>query len=226
MALLYPPTCVLCGAAGDAGRDLCAGCAADMPRIGHCCTVCALPLAGRDGRCGGCQHRPPPYDRCTAVFRYETPLPALVGGMKFRARLNLVRLLGDLVADALLLERESPRWATPDAIVPVPLHPRRLRQRGYNQALEMARVVGRRLAIRVDARTCWRTRATLAQSELDERRRLTNIRGAFAATAPLPTHVAILDDVVTTGATVSELARVLRRSGCERIEVWALARTP
>lgn len=176
--------------------------------------------------CGNCQRRPPPFDHCFAVFRYEDPLPALVAGMKFQGRLNLVRLLGQLLAEALANEMVTQDWAEPDAIIPVPLHPRRLRQRGYNQALELARIVGRRISVPVEVACCERSRATQAQSELEERQRLINIRGAFAATGPLPPHIAILDDVVTTGATVSELARTLRSSGCERVDVWALARTP
>jgi ComF family protein len=150
----------------------------------------------------------------------------LVGGIKFRARMNLIRLLGNLLADALLSADGAVPAEQPQAILPVPLHPARLRQRGYNQALELARVVGRRLSIPVDASSCQRTRATRAQSELEERQRLQNIRGAFATTGRLPRHLAILDDVVTTGATVSELARALHRGGCERVDVWTLARTP
>lgn len=258
MALLYPPTCVLCGAPGEAGRDLCAGCHADLPLIGAHCARCAQPFstsaastlasermanvmvssaspsadmsavmsAGTGGICGRCQQAPPPFARCTAAFRYEEPLSSLVVEIKFRSRLNLIRLLGELLTETLSADSERPDWQPPAAIVPVPLHPRRLRTRGYNQALELARVVGRRLAIPVNHRCCRRTRATQAQTELDERLRLTNIRDAFEVTEPLPRHLAILDDVVTTGATVSELARRLTQAGCERVDVWALARTP
>lgn len=274
-ALFYPPTCVLCGAPGEAGLDLCQGCRADMPTLGACCARCAIPLTrsliapttgstqidepdrprtrlepgprstptrhepqvidhrastlgqiASDILCGQCQRHPPPFRRCRAVYRYEGPLPALVAGMKFHARLNLVRLLGALLAEDLLAAAEAPDWTWPDAIVPVPLHSKRLRQRGYNQALELARLVSRQLALPVEAACCRRIRSTQAQSELEERQRLSNIRGAFAVTAPLPRHVVILDDVVTTGATVAELARTLRRNGCELVDVWALARTP
>jgi len=234
LSLLYPETCVLCGAPGDSGRDLCTSCHADLPTIGLCCARCALPLEpttadpGPKGPslCGGCQRRPPPFAQCRAAFRYEDPLPALIGGIKFRARLNLVRLLGGLVADAWLTQMDADGSTSPGAIVPVPLHPNRLRQRGYNQALELARVIGRRLSIPVDAACCRRTRATRAQSELEERQRLQNIRGAFTVTGTLPPHLVILDDVVTTGATVSELARTLLHGGCQRVDVWAVARTP
>ncbi|WP_462321938.1 double zinc ribbon domain-containing protein [Halochromatium sp.] len=237
LALLYPPTCVLCGAPGEAERDLCAGCHADLPLIGPHCARCAQPFPGREdqssasgpdaaGICGRCQRQPPPFERCIAAFRYQGPLPSLVGGIKFQSRLNLIRLLGDLLADALDEESQRPGWQPPMAILPVPLHPRRLRTRGYNQALELARVVGRRRAIPVTHSCCRRRRATQAQSELDERLRFANIRGAFEVTSEVPRRVAILDDVVTTGATVSELARTLRRAGCEQIDIWALARTP
>lgn len=240
LTLLYPPTCVLCGAPGVAERDLCAGCHADLPFIGPHCARCAQPFSGREhqsgesgseaaGICGRCQRQPPPFERCTAAFRYEDPLPTLVGGIKFQSKLNLIRLLGDLLADALAEaiadESQHPGWQRPDALLPVPLHPRRLRVRGYNQALELARVVSRRLAIPIN-HCCQRTRATQAQSELDVRLRFSNIRGAFDVTSAVPRRVAILDDVVTTGATVSELARVLKRAGCEHIDIWALARTP
>ncbi|WP_338034921.1 ComF family protein [Lamprobacter modestohalophilus] len=238
--LLYPPTCALCGAPGDAGRDLCAGCHADLPLIGAHCARCAkpFPVAALDhdstatwphaaGLCGHCQRQPPPFERCIAAFRYEDPLPILVGGIKFQSKLNLIRLLGELLAEKLEDERQRPGWQPPEAILPVPLHPRRLRVRGYNQALELARLVSRRLDIPINHRCCQRMRSTQAQSALNEQLRFSNIHGAFEVTSTrtLPRRIAILDDVVTTGATVSELARVLKRAGCERIDIWALART-
>ncbi|MEA3640690.1 MAG: ComF family protein [Lamprobacter sp.] len=237
MDLLYPPTCVLCGAPGEAGRDLCAGCHADLPLIGPHCARCAQPFTGlghgsgkaasdAKGLCGRCQRQRPPFDRCIAAFRYEDPLPALVGGIKFQSKLNLIRLLGDLLADALADARRRPGWQPPDAILPVPLHPQRLRVRGYNQALELALVVSRRLAIPVNHHCCQRKRATQAQAELDTPRRYHNIRGAFEVTSAVPRRIAILDDVVTTSATVSELAQGLKQAGCERIDIWSLARTP
>jgi len=223
-AWIYPPTCVLCGAPGDDGLDLCAGCRGDLPMIGACCPRCALPLpAPAAGPCGACQRHPPPFAVCRAAFRYEDPLPALIGGLKFRDRFNLIRLLATLLAETLA-GLDDPR---PDALVPVPLHPRRLRERGYNQSLELARVIGRRLDLPVDARCCNRVRATPPQAALDQKSRRRNIRGAFAAGGDLGgRHVAVIDDVVTTGSTVGELARTLRRAGCRRVDVWTLARTP
>lgn len=226
VSLLYPPTCVLCGAPGAMGRDLCAGCDRDLPRNLQACPRCALPLDGPAPQavpCGRCQKRAPPFDRCLTAFRYDGAVPSLEVGLKFRGRLNLARLLGQCLAERI---RES-GVALPEVLVPVPLHPGRLRKRGYNQALEVARWVGRELDLPVDSHCCVRTAATLPQTGLDERARRRNLRGAFDMAAGLPArHLAILDDVVTTGSTVSEMSRVLRRAGAERIQVWAVARTP
>lgn len=206
--------------------DLCAGCRRDLPTSSDACRRCALPLpAGHppDIPCGTCQRRPPPFAVCHAAFRYEDPIPTLVGGAKFRSRLNLGRLLGQCLTIALR-ERNA---EMPDLILPVPLHAKRLRERGYNQALEIARHVGDELAIPVDAHSCIRVLATSPQAGLEQKARRRNVRGAFRVLRPLGVgHVAILDDVVTTGSTVSELTRVLRQSGIERVDVWAVARTP
>lgn len=229
-ALLFPPTCVLCGAAGTDGLDLCGGCRADLPVIDVGCARCALPLPaaiprtdGAPALCGRCRRMPPPFEHCHAAFRYEDPLPALVGGLKFHGRLNLLRLMGLLLASSL----RASGLDLPDAIVPVPLHPRRWRQRGYNQAYELARVVGAALHVQVGERCCARVLATPPQAELDRKARSRNLYGAFRATVDLDgMHLAILDDVVTTASTVSELARVLRRAGSRRVDVWTIARTP
>ncbi|HYN77171.1 MAG TPA: ComF family protein [Lamprocystis sp. (in: g-proteobacteria)] len=226
IAALFPPTCILCGAPGAGERDLCLGCAAELPHNGDCCPRCALPLdtpLPTGSVCGACQRRAPPFERALAALRYESPVPSLVADAKFRGRLNAARLLGQLLADASSVLAAP----LPQALVPVPLHPDRLAGRGYNQSLEIARVVGCALALPVDIASCRRVLATPPQAGLDERARRRNIRGAFVALTPYPWgHVAILDDVVTTGSTASELTRVLRRAGATRVQVWAAARTP
>ncbi|KAA6187783.1 ComF family protein [Thiohalocapsa marina] len=224
---LYPPTCVLCGAAGADGLDLCRGCRADLPYIGPCCPRCALPLEATavtaDVVCGECLLHPPPFALCSAAFRYQDPLPGLIGGIKFRGRMNLLRLLGLLLATHL----RDTATPLPDRIVPVPLHPHRLRQRGYNQALELARVVGGRAGIPVDHGSCTRVIATTPQAQLDQKARRNNLQGAFRTSARLDgLHLTVLDDVVTTGSTVAEVARTLRQAGAARVDVWAVARTP
>jgi ComF family protein len=141
--------------------------------------------------------------------------------LKFHQKLHLASLLGGLLAEAL----EGRAAPLPDCLVPVPLHPQRLRERGYNQALELARVVSTRLAVPLDATLCVRQRATAPQTALDGKERRRNLHGAFTVReGNLPRHVAIIDDVVTTGTTVGELARTLRRAGVDTVEVWACAR--
>ena len=144
--------------------------------------------------------------------------------LKFGRSLAAGRVLSQLWIDAL---SESPP-ARPDLLIPVPLHASRLRERGYNQALELARPLAQALTIPLRHDVLLRTRATLAQANLDAKARRKNLRGAFAIVenAALPQHVVIVDDVMTTGATLRECARVLLRAGVSRVDVWALARAP
>jgi ComF family protein len=218
---LYPPTCLLCGDPGSDRLDLCKPCADSLPYLGVSCPRCALPLAAEAPQlCGACQRKPPAFDAAYALFHYEEPARYLIQSLKFGARYPSGRLLGTLLA-----ERLQGRPDKPEAIIPVPLHPGRYRERGFNQALEIARVVSRRLKIPLDLGACRRLRATAAQAQLSAAERRKNLRRAFVARPGLlPRHVAILDDVVTTGTTVNELAKVLRRAGAERIEIWACAR--
>ncbi len=221
---LYPFTCVLCGRAGAGQRDLCAGCTADLPRPSIACVRCAGPLAataGPDPVCGSCLRNPPPYVRSLAALAYAPPVDHLVKELKFDGRLARARLLGSLLAEYL----EGCGVQGCQRIVPVPLHPSRLRERGFNQALELARPVARRLGLPIDTRSCVRLRDTAAQSSLTHRQRRSNVRGAFAVQRRMaPERVAIVDDVVTTGHTAGELARALLRGGASEVEVWTLAR--
>jgi ComF family protein len=218
---LYPPTCLLCGDPGYYGQDLCEPCLRSLPFLVVACPRCALPLAGPEPHlCGACQKKPPAFDAAFALFRYEEPVRHVVQSLKFGARYPAARLLGGLLGEAL-----RSRGDYPEAILPVPLHGSRYRERGFNQAREIARGVSGLLDIPVDASACRRVRATAAQAMLPAKERRRNLRRAFEASAPLPyRHVAILDDVVTTGTTVNEMARALRRAGAERVEVWACSR--
>ncbi|WP_243050402.1 ComF family protein [Dyella sp. RRB7] len=218
---VLPLHCLLCGGPGDDGLDLCRDCAAELPRNRSCCARCALPLAVPAALCGQCQRHPPPWDAAWVPFRYAWPLDRLESRFKFGADLAAGRVLAALWRRELAADH-------PQLLVPLPLHPARLRQRGYNQALELARPVARTLQVPVRHDLLLRTRATKAQTELGAIARRRNVRGAFAAKPGVawPGHVALLDDVMTTGATLAECARVLRRAGVRRIDVWALARAP
>ena len=223
---LFPSTCILCGAPGREAADLCSGCLADLPHNRHSCRRCALPLpatASPDRLCGTCQRRLPPYESCIAPFRYQGTLPHLVTGLKFLGRMNYAQLLGNLLTTGL----EEAGTELPELLIPVPLHPDRLRDRGFNQALEIARIPARRFGLPVDTRHCYRRLATAPQSGLEAKARQRNIRGAFAVDEGLEgRHVALLDDVVTTGSTVAELTRTLKWAGVGRVVVWAVAKTP
>lgn len=158
--------------------------------------------------------------RSYVPLHYAPPVDYLLQQMKFHQKLDLVPLLAGFIVDEVT-QREGDM---PELIVPVPMHRVRLRQRGYNQALELARELSKRLGIPLDWRSCRRQRHTVAQTSLQGKERRKNLRGAFALQGKLPSHVAIVDDVVTTGATVQEFALTLRRAGVETVEVWACAR--
>ncbi len=221
---LLPPHCLLCGQRSDSPRDLCAACAADLIRNRICCPRCASPLSAPAPLCGECLEHAPPFAATFAPFVYGHPLDLLLTRLKFGRSLAAGRVLSELWIDAL---HEMPP-ARPELLIPVPLHAGRLRERGYNQALELAKPLARALAnpLRDDVLT--RTRATPAQSHLDAPTRRRNLRGAFTLVdnVVLPAHVAIVDDVMTTGATLRECADVLARAGVARVDVWALARAP
>jgi ComF family protein len=216
-----PLRCLLCGAAAD-DSGLCAACAGELPRNRCCCARCALPLPWPVATCGGCQRRAPPWTAAWAPFRYGWPLDRLESRYKFSGNLAAGRALAEHWA------RYGAPPVRPDAVVAVPLHRARLCRRGYNQSLELARVLTRRWQLPLRRDLLERTRATAAQTDLDARARRRNVRGAFRVPAGVvvPAHVAVLDDVMTTGTTLAECARTLRRAGAERVDVWALARAP
>jgi len=218
---LLPSCCVLCGVRAEG--ELCAGCERELPVNTSCCTRCAVPLPETKGElvCGPCTRQPPAYDRALSLLRYAYPADKLIQRLKFNAQLHLARLLGERLAGHITRHVTQP----PQVIIPVPLHCSRLRERGFNQALELARPVARRLNIPLDYRSGARVRATAVQSLLPAAQRRRNIKGAFQITRPLAAHhAAIVDDVMTTGHTVEEFAATLRKAGVEKIDVWVLAR--
>jgi ComF family protein len=228
--LLFPATCVICGNSArpisDAAFDLCSDCTNDLPENEHACILCAEPLPSsvpKDSVCGQCLRKPPRYHRAFCAYRYTYPIDHLLRAFKFHGRVAYGRVLGELLAGALKRTRVD-GW--PQLVVPVPLATQRFNERGFNQAIELGRVVEARLGIPLRADIVARVRSTREQTGLDRAARRKNLRGAFAVAPSFSAkHVAILDDVITTGSTMNELARVLRRAGAKRIEVWAVART-
>ena len=221
--LLWPSRCLACEGPGLDGLDLCAACEASLPVHTRACPGCALPVPTAGLHCGGClSARPGPIARVQAPFLYATPLDRLLPRLKFAGDLAAGRLVAQLMAERL---RDAPR---PQALIPVPLHRARLRHRGFDQALEIARPLGRALALPVLDGALVRTRLTREQSTLSAVARRRNLKDAFIARPklPLPAHVAIVDDVMTTGATLRAAAIALRRAGVERVDAWVAARVP
>ncbi len=211
--------CLLCGTLCS-GAGLCGPCRDELVPNGPACRHCALPLPLDGGLCGRCLKRPFPLDHCLALLRFQPPLSELVHRLKFRQQLAVARLLGGMLAAPL-----EPLVQRPELIVPIPLHPLRLRERGYNQALELARPLARHLGIALAARLCRRVRATAAQTELDLAQRRRNLRQAFEVCGEVGgRHLVLVDDVMTTGSTLAELARTLRRAGAARVDAWVVAR--
>ncbi|WP_455197986.1 double zinc ribbon domain-containing protein [Kaarinaea lacus] len=224
---LFPPVCVLCGDRGihtaSRGIDLCKPCHSELPRLTSSCTRCAVPLAGelsREPLCGRCQVRPPAYNRCLSLLHYQPPTDHLIQSLKFQGQLEMARLLGQLMAHWLSGVIDT----RPDVLIPVPLHRDRLRERGFNQAVELARPIATQLGCAMDVSSCRRTKITPPQSELSRKERVNNIRGAFQVVKPIQGRVAIIDDVMTTGSTAHELASMLLKAGADSVDVWVFAR--
>ena len=215
--------CRLCRV--PAGTDgLCAGCRAELPWLEGGCPRCALPLpAGHDGPCGECLADPPAFDRALIPFRYRPPLDHLVAGLKFHDRLAEARLLGTWLG-----EHARRRGTRAERLLPLPLHPQRLRERGFNQAAELCRAAARRAGLPWSQGGLRRVKPGTPQREARRRERLRRMRGAFVwqGDRPPPARVALVDDVLTTGATARAAAVALKQAGAEWVEIWAVARTP
>jgi ComF family protein len=214
---LLSQDCVLCAAA-NAGDILCDACAADLPRLPKpLCPRCALPTTLGE-ICGRCLAKPPHYDATLAAYRYDFPLDKLVQSFKYGHRLALGAYFGRQLA--ALADQ-----VVADVIVPLPLHPARLRERGFNQALELAYPLGHARQLPIATTTCRRTRNTPAQAGLAWRERGRNIRGAFHCSADFTgQRVLLLDDVMTTGASLDECARTLKLHGAVAVSVLVVAR--
>ncbi len=214
---LLPQDCLLCAAVSE--RDvLCHACTADLPRLpSERCPRCALPTS-LSTLCGRCLAHPPHFDETQSAFAYDFPLDRLVQSFKYGHRLALAGFLGRQLAD-LAAEMNV------DLIIPMPLHAKRLRERGFNQALELARPLARATGVPIDATSCQRLRHTPAQAALPWRERVKNIRGAFHCTADFSgKRLLLVDDVMTTGASIDECARTLKLHGAASVSALVVAR--
>lgn len=228
--MVLPSSCALCGASGAAA--ICGGCHAQFfSRRQHRCVQCAAPLPEMSNsgalRCGDCLARPPAFDATIVAADYAAPIDQLVLALKFGNRLALAPLFANMLRDALLHAKEI---ALPTQLTAVPLGARRLHERGFNQALEIAKPLSRALGIKLDRRLTMRLRDTQAQAMLHPDERRTNIRHAFvvsnhAIELVRGQHIGVVDDVITTGETLNELAATLKRFGAVRVTNFVFART-
>ncbi len=211
--------CALCGAT-SCGL-LCTGCHGDLPRLNRVCSLCGL--ATEVPVCAACRIKPPQWQHLVAPFAFAYPVSKVVHEFKYSGAVFWESFLaGEMVKRARALH-----VPLPEALMPVPIHPRRLAERGFNQALELARGISQETAISLLSGTLERIESRLPQVGLSAARRRNNVRGAFRIIPhqPVPSSVAIVDDILTTGATAHEIAKVLRKAGVKRLQVWVVART-
>jgi len=217
----FPQACALC-AARTARSALCDPCMNALPALGPACPQCASPATSAT-ICGACLKQPPRFSSTIAGGAYAYPLDRLVLALKYGHRLSLANPLGHKLAAAV--ERSLGSATRPDAVIALPLAPARQRERGFNQSIEIARVVARRTAVALEGGLV-RTGNGAAQASLPWAQRRRNVRGAFACTRSFGgRHVAIVDDVMTTGATLESAATALLEAGAVRVDAWVVART-
>jgi ComF family protein len=199
----------------------CRDCERDFINEKPRCPVCARHSLHKD-ICGSCLIQQPPFSSAEVLFDYQYPADQLIKAFKFNNRPELASRFADVLAKKLTKKEV----VLPDVIVPVPLHKNRQQERGYNQSLELAKQLGRQLGVKVSFSQCSRTINTDPQSTLPMKTRRKNVIGAFSLSkSKIPEHIAIVDDVITTGSTVSELSRLFKKAGCQQIDIWAIART-
>lgn len=236
---VLPPVCILCGDRGSQihhfsnktghinSLDICNRCRDELPLHTTACARCASTLAKPlsnlphlEALCGRCQTQPPAFERCQAMLSYHAPANHLLQRLKFNGRLEMARVLGELMANWL----EKIIDGTPDSLIPMPLHKNRLNERGFNQAVELARPIATHLGLPMDLKSCIRKKTTAPQSDLSRKERIKNVKGAFEVLRPASAHVVIINDVMTTGSTAHEFAKTLLQAEATSVDVWICAR--
>jgi len=222
--IIFPRYCLLCKKSEINEDLLCKICTQELPYLRvHHCQICAIPLKNTAvDYCGSCLEKPPAFDHTIALFEYKEPVNHFITQLKFNQQLVYGELLARLLADKIKALSSD---ELPECLIPVPLHTHRLRERGYNQALCIARSLAKQLHIPLNYNDCLRFKATEAQSGLKVQARKNNVRNAFRLNRKIPFEsVAIIDDVMTTGQTAHEFARLLKKNGVKRVEIWCGAR--
>ncbi|VVN16213.1 ComF family protein [Pseudomonas fluorescens] len=220
--------CLLCDEPAEAEMPICVACETDLPWLGNHCQTCALPLLAAGLTCGECLLEPPPFEQVVVPWLYGFPVDSLITRFKHNAKWPFGHLLADVLGQ-YLQHRFDEGLPRPDVLLPVPLARKRLRQRGFNQAAMLARWLSQALDLPCEEQVLRRVKETDAQQDLDAKARKRNLRNAFNLMPEAQIkdrHLALVDDVLTTGATAQALARLLINAGAARVDVYCLARTP
>jgi len=220
--------CLLCDEPAEAEMPICVACETDLPWLGDHCQTCALPLCAADLTCGECLLEPPAFEQVVVPWRYGFPVDSLITRFKHNAKWPFGHLLADVLGQ-YLQHRFDEGLPRPDVLLPVPLANKRLRQRGFNQAAMLARWLSESLDLPCEEQLLRRIKDTDAQQDLDAKARKGNLRNAFSLIPDSDVkgrHLALIDDVLTTGATAEAIARLLMNAGAARVDVYCLARTP
>ncbi len=226
---IFPTSCILCKGFSKRILPLCVECESELPWCKKVCFQCAEPISEKSSTtlCGRCIGNPPHFDNTFSAFIYEPPIDNLITSLKFHHKL----IHANLLAELFFQKMGACISPLPDRLIPVPLHDKRIRQRGFNQALEIAKYVSKRAGIPLDYKSIIRSKYTEPQSSLPAKHRGKNIKNAFRLKKLdykqdlHGKHIVIIDDVVTTGGTVNEFAKLLKKNGAKRVDVWCCART-
>ncbi len=215
---LFPQQCIICQQSSE-GPIFCCACLAGLPRMQTACGSCALPVTTTRSLCGRCQKKPPPVDLAKTLFYYQPPITQAIFQLKFSGKIRFAKFFGSLLTKAISKENLQA-----DFLVPVPLHKKRLRERGFNQAIELAKPISKALNIPI-CRQIKRITNTPTQIKLNAKQRQKNIRNAFSTKQSFKNkRLIIIDDVVTTTATTHELAKLLKKNGAKMVAVFSVAR--
>lgn len=220
--LRLPAVCILCNQYHPGNFTVCDFCTSFFVRIEHSCSICRLPLPDKQFlQCGYCIKEKPVFEQVFTAYSYEEPLRTLLHEFKYKKNLHLRAFLGKLMLDAL----PAPHYRS-DCLIPVPMHPLRLKQRGFNQAAELAKFLAKKIKLPCNFNLCEKLINTNTQASLDKIQRRKNLTKTFRVKPNAYQHVTLVDDLLTTGSTANELALALKEQGVNYVDVWCLARTP
>lgn len=223
---ILPKICSFCGSHTEQAYSLCSYCEQNLPSLPDHCPRCAqfLPATQSNLACGRCLKNPPPFEQTWVLFPYQPPIIHLIAQLKFHQQLPYANLLGGLFSKKIR-QIGYTKQPLPEIILPVPLHRLRLQERGFNQAVEIARPIAKALRIPIDIHSTERIKHTRPQSTLPAAERRPNVHEAFKVNKNFSgEHIAVIDDVMTTGLTLIELCKTLKKSGAGKIDVWCCAR--